>query len=171
MATALMLIGTAVSAVGTIATGQAQSRAAEYSAKVEDLNAKNERASAQREAMEYRRKAKLVHSTLQNNAASSGFSATDAGALKLTGDIAQQGEYQAELAQYGGDNRAEGLKAAAVADRARGQAAVQGSYLSAAGTLIGGFSNTLYDKYGFGAPSAGATKGNYGAFGNLFGYG
>lgn len=165
----LSLAGTAVSAIGSIATGQSQARAAEYEAKQLELNAQNERAAGQRDAQEYLHQTKLVESKLQNNASSGGFSGTDPTALDLTGDIAAHGTYQSAVAQYGGENRAAGLRAQASATRQGGQAALTGSYFKAGGTLLSGFSGTLFDKYGYGAPSSG--KSNYGALGQIYGYG
>lgn len=164
------LAGTAVSAIGTIASGQAAARAAEMQARQLELNAKNEFAAGQREAQDEAHKTKLILSRLQNNASSGGFSGTDPTALDLTGDVAKYGTYRQQVAQYGGENRAEGLRTQAAAARETGKAELTGSYFRAGGTLLSGFGGTLYDKYGFGAPGKG-TASPYGAAGAIFGYG
>jgi hypothetical protein len=139
--------GTVISAVGTIATGQAQKRAAELQARHLEINAKEERAAAQRQAMEYERQTRRALSRAQALAATSGFGATDTTVLDQSGEIARYGTLQKQMAQYGGDSRAAGLRAQAEAARASGQADLIGSYYRAGGTLLSGFSS-LYGNYG-----------------------
>lgn len=171
----IMIAGTAVSAVGTIASGQNAADAANYQAKVLEVNAKNESASAQREAQDLLHKKDLILSKLNNNAASSGFTSTDKSTLDLTGDVAEYGTYQAQLAQYAGDNQAEGLRAEAAAARARGESEKTASYFKAGGTILSSFSSPMFQQYGFGRPDPAMGnpmgKSPYGAFGALIGGG
>ena len=150
IATIASLAGTAVSAIGTIAAGKAEQKAANYEAAQLDVQAKDERAGAQREAQELARRKRLALSTLTANAAGSGFTATDPTVLDLAGEIAEYGTYQEQLAMYGGTSRAEGLKASAAARRVSGAAARRGSIYSAGGTLLAGFGQTMFDRYGGG---------------------
>ena len=143
---ALSVAGTAVSAVGTIARGQAEARAAAYRAKALEINAKEERAAAQHQAMEEDRQTRYALSKVQAQSAGSGFGADDTSVQNLSGDIARYGSLKAQMAQYGGDSRAEGLRAQANATRLSGDAALTGAYYGAAGSLLSGFSS-LYSKY------------------------
>lgn len=147
---ALALAGTAVSAIGTIAAGQARQQAANYEAAQYENRAKEERAAAQQQGFEIARQKRLALSRNQAVAAASGFSSTDASSLDLIGEIESYGTWQEQLAQYGGDARAEALKAQAQGSRMTGRAAATGSFIDAASTLIGGAS-TFFGKYGGGS--------------------
>lgn len=152
-------VGTVLSAVGTIAAGKQQQKAANYEAAQLEVKGKEERAAAQRQGLEAAKNKRLALSRIQAVAAGSGFSATDANTLDLMGETDEYGTYQQQILQYGGESRARGYKAQAVATRMSGNAAYKGAMLSAAGTIIGGAA-TMYDKYGrAGMP---ATAGRYG---------
>lgn len=140
------LAGTVVSAVGTIAAGKAEARAAEYEAAQLDIKAKEERAAAQREAFEKQRETDLVLSRHQAQTAASGLGTTDPTVLDQTGEIAEYGTYEQQLAQYGGDSRAAGAESQAYATRMSGKAQQQGATYSAIGTLIGA-APTMFDRF------------------------
>jgi hypothetical protein len=147
LAAVASLVGTAVSAIGTIAAGKAQQNAANYEAAQMEVKAKEERASAQRDAMDMARKRRLALSNLQARAAGSGLGAADPTVLDLTGEVAQYGTYQEQLAMYGGESRSEELKASAAGRRAAGAAAMQNAYFGAADTILGGVSS-MFNRYG-----------------------
>lgn len=138
-ATALVLTaaGTAVTAAGTIAGGKRAQEAAEFRAQQMDAAAPESVAVAQRQAFERRRAAKLTLSSLQARAAAQG-GGGDPDIVKISGDIAQRGEYQALSEMWTGEARAAGLRTEAGGARATGKAAVEGSYYSAAGTILSG---------------------------------
>lgn len=158
------------------AEGKAAKQAAEYQAAQLEVRAKDERAAAQREADQYQRQKKLALSKLTTRAAAGGFSATDPTTLALADEIEEYGTLQEQIARYGGESRAAGARAQAEASiysgttayrsaisqgdvaYATGQAKRDASYLSAAGTILGGigqFGNTMYSRYRDRQPSAG----------------
>jgi hypothetical protein len=134
---------------------QANQEAAEFEAQQLDIQANQERAAAQLEALQDRRNQRLALSKLQANAAFSGFDATSPDVLAEADRIAQFGEQQAQTAQFTGDSRAEQLRLVGDAKRfsgttgiaaaqreaealfASGRSARTGSFLSAAGTILG----------------------------------
>lgn len=150
--TALAVVGSAVSAGGTImggnaaaAAGQSAQQAQNFKAQQEDMAAQESRAASQRSALDKGRETTLLLSTLQARAAASGGGASDVGVLNLAGDIAGRGEYESLMDMYRGENRARGLEDTAIGSRLSGEAAAaegkakqSASYLSAAGTIIGG---------------------------------
>lgn len=152
--------GTGLTALGTIAAGRnaaAQGKmaqqAADYEAAQLDIRAKEEKAAAQREAREFQRRKEHALSSLQARGASSGFSATDPTALAIADELARYGTLQEQTAQYGGSSRMAGTYAQADARRMAGDMALMegkakksSSYLTAAGTILGGISD-LGKKY------------------------
>lgn len=135
--------GAVVGAAGTLLAGAQAKEAADYRAEQLDMQATESRAAAQRQAYERRTAAKLTLSKLQANAAAFAGDATNPGIIKLEGDIASRGEYQALSEMYLGESRARGLTDEATATRASGRASRTGSYFSAAGTLASGFGSML----------------------------
>jgi len=147
LATIASLAATAVSAVGTIAAGRAQKQAADHRAAQLEVEAKQEQAKAQQDALALDRKKRLELSRLQARAAASGFGAADPTVLDLTGEVAQYGTLDQQLARYGGEVRAEDRRASAAGARAQGAAALRNSYFNAAGTILGGVSS-MFRRYG-----------------------
>jgi hypothetical protein len=135
------IAGSFISARGTLAAGKAQQQALNYEAAQLDVEAKQKQAEAQIEASQYKRNKDLKLSTLQNEAAASGFSATDPTSLSLADDITKYGTFQEQLAQYGGQVQRAGIEAQAEGRRMTGRAAVIGSRYAAAGTILGGISS------------------------------
>lgn len=150
---ALTAIGTVVSAVGTIAAGQARMRAAEFEAKQLENQAEEERAAAQQQGFEIARQKRLAISRNVAVAAASGFSADDASTQDLLGEIEAYGTWQEQIANYGGESRAAGLRAQAKGARMTGRAGVTASYFDAASTIIGG-ATSMFEKYGSFKPAA-----------------
>lgn len=138
---------------------QANKQAAEFEAVQLEMQGNEELAASQQEAEESRRRKTLALSTLQARAAGSGFTATDPTALNLSDEISKYGTLQQQMALYGGQSRKSGLLSQAAARRFEGEtglaiggyesaslrqaasAARSGSYLSAAGTILGGISS------------------------------
>lgn len=142
-AAALSGAGAVTTAAGTLMAGGANKASADYRAEQLDMAATEARAAAQRQAFERRRTAKLTLSQLQARAAAFAGDASNPGIIKLGGDIASRGEYQALSELYLGENRARGLTDEATGSRVAGQAAQTGSYFSAAGSLASGFGSML----------------------------
>lgn len=142
-ASTLLGTGAVVGAAGQLMAGAAAKESADYRAEQLDMAATESRAASQRQAFERRRAAKLTLSSLQARAAAEGGDASNPGIIKLGGDIASRGEYQALSELYLGENRARGLTDEATASRISGSAARTGSYFSAAGTLASGFGSML----------------------------
>lgn len=152
--------GAAVSALGTIAggnaaeaAGKAANASAQFTAKQQEIAAGEARASAQRAHFEKQRETRLVLSTLQARAASSGGGADDPTIVGLVGDIGARGEYESLMEMYKGENRARGLEDAAISSRLTGEASLaegrskrKAASLSALGTIIGG-AGSMYNVY------------------------
>lgn len=140
---ALTGTGAVVGAAGQLMAGASAKASADYRAEQLDMAATESRAASQRQVFERRRQAKLTLSSLQARAAADGGDASNPGIIRLGGDIAARGEYQALSELYLGENRARGLTDEATASRISGSAARTGSYFSAAGTLASGFGSML----------------------------
>lgn len=164
IATIATIAGTAVSAAGTIAAGRAQQAAANFEAAQYEIKAQEERAAAQREQFALKRKKNLALSRLQSLSAASGFDPTGPTELDITGEIAQYGTFQEQMARYAGESRAQGLRDAAGASRATGLAQRRGASLSAIGTILGGVSTMAerFAKYSQGGGGSAAPSYRYG---------
>lgn len=136
----IALIGSIIQGVGSIAGGIAANNAAQEEALQMEARGKEDFAASQREAGERRREAALVQSRQQALAAASGAGASaDAPTIvRLMGDTAAQGEYNAQTDLYGGRQRRAGMRDSARARRAEGRASLLGSVFDAAGTIAGG---------------------------------
>jgi hypothetical protein len=159
-ALALSAAGTAMSAMGTIAGGKAAAQAGyatqqshEFTARQQEQAAQEGRAVSQRSALEKRREGTLLSSKMLARAAASGGGADDPTVTKIGEDIAGRSEYDALFEMYKGENRARGLLDAAMGSRMTGDAALaegeakkKASYLSAAGTIIGG-AGSMFGQY------------------------
>lgn len=148
------LAGTAVSAVGTIAAGNQAKAAADFQAEQLEAQGKEERAASQREAARVKRERDFILSRQQAVAASSNLGALDETVVDLAGDVVQEAAVQEGMVRYGGEERAKGRTAQAAAARLEGKAARTGSYLSAAGTILGGVGSFASD-YGKAKKNAG----------------
>lgn len=136
--------GTIMSGNAAAAAGQMGQNAKNYEAQQLNQNAVQERAVAQRQALDKARETTFALSGLQARAAASGGSAQDPTVVKLGGDIAGRGKYEALADMYQGENRARGLEAQAKGDIYTGEALKmegdmkrEASYFSAAGTVLG----------------------------------
>jgi hypothetical protein len=150
VAVAAQVVGTVLGAVGARKEAKDQKAAAEFQAAQLDQNAGQAKAAAQREADTQRRQARLANSRLRALAGGGG---SDPTIVKLSQDIAGEGELRALTAMYEGDERAAGLRTAADARRMGGASAAQASNLRGFSTILSGASS-LYDKYGQGGVKA-----------------
>lgn len=148
------LAGTAASAVGTIAAGNQAQASADFEAAQLDAAAAEERAAAQREAMQKRKETQFVLSRQQSVASASNLGALDETVIDLAGDVVQEGAFQEGMIRYGGAQRASGRRAQAQAARISGKAAKTGSYLDAAGTIMGGIGSFGSDYSALKKPSS-----------------
>lgn len=144
----------AVTAISTVAAGRQQQAAAqseanmlEYNSKVNEIQAKQANAAAGRQEDEQRRRAREAIGLQLAASAESG--------AGLNGDLLRTSIFDAEsdtqAIRYEGALRAQGLneqaeinRSGAGVSRSRGQAAMTGAYLSAAGSLAGGYGQGRY---------------------------
>ena len=116
----------------------------------EALEAKNRRmAAATREAQEERRRAEIIQSRARAVAAASG-GGSDAGMVKIFGDLAAEGEYRVLSRVCQGQNDAEGLIAQA---EAHAQAARDAKVMGLVNTVTTAFSRYLSAGGTFGKPA------------------
>lgn len=111
--------------------GQTEKLAGDVEARAFENQGREELSQASQTAQEHRRTGRLALSTLQNRAAASGFSATDATSLNLSGEIGKYVEQQAGTELYGGFVRKDALETAASARRFTGESANYASLLEA----------------------------------------
>jgi hypothetical protein len=168
--------GAAMSASSTIAQGnaaaaqaQAQQQALEYQAKQKEVQAGQERAASQRNAQVRRKEAELAASRGLAVSAASGGGALDPTVVNILGDIEGEGEYQALMEMYGGEQRARNLESGAALNQyegqmayAAGQAAKKNSRISAAGQFMSTAGQLGYSAYKGGmfsnSPGAGSSN-------------
>lgn len=144
---ALLAAGTLMSASSSIGQGRAAKQAYDYQARQQEAAAGQERAMAQRRAAEQRRRETLAQSRLRAVAGAGGGSATDAGVLDLSGDLAEEGELQALYELYNGEERARGLEGGAQLSRFQGKQAKRAGQAAAVSTILRGGSSLL-ERYG-----------------------
>lgn len=143
--------GTILSGAGQIAAGNSQNAAAKYEAKQLEARATAERAAAQRDAEKERRQKELVLSRARAVGAASGGGID----INLMGKIEEEGERNALLAMWEGEERARGAQDQAAATRWGGKMKKQGAYIGAMGsvlkvghTLLDNADMTMLEKYG-----------------------
>ena len=140
--------------------------AAELEATVLETQAGQQIAASQRDMLDLQRAARLAQSRTTAIAAASGGGATAPTVVKLIGDLAKEGSYNAARALYSGEEKARLMKLqafqkriegefatesgefAALAAESRGEAAQMSSF----GTILNTASG-LFSKYGGGGPS------------------
>ena len=158
----MMLVGsTVLSAAGNLQEGwaadanaKAQQQSLEYEAKQSEVQAGQERAAAQRRAMEERRQATLASSRARALAAAGGGATIDPSVVNLMGDLAAEGEYNAGVAMYEGEEEARNLETSAslrryegTMARSAGKQAKRAGYIKAGTTVLKG-GKSIYDSYG-----------------------
>ena len=159
----MAVAGTVLGAYGQIqqgnaaeAAGKAQQKGLEYQAAQMEVQAGQERAAAQRRAMDERRKKTLTQSRAQAISAAGGGGSLDPTIVDIMGDLEAEGEYNANVAMYEGEERARDLLTGSqlrryegTQARTAGKMAKKSSRIAAAGSLLKG-GNSLMDKYGGG---------------------
>jgi hypothetical protein len=141
------MAATGLQVMGTLQQGRAQQAALNYEASEHERQAAEERAASQREAITKRTDAERVMSRQRALASASGAGVVNPSILDIYGETAQQGEYNAQTALYGGENRARGQLSQANANRFKAKAAYKGSLLEAGGQAFAGIGKA------FGAPA------------------
>lgn len=154
----LPIAATILQFAGNVAQGKNANNSAQFVAAQLDQAAGQTEASSQRAAQEQLRQADLVQSALRARA---GGGSTDPTIVRLSEDIAGQGEYRALTALYEGSERAAGMRDSANARRMEGSSAEKAGWLNAAGTIFKA-APSLKEKYGKGGPAYSFSKSGYG---------
>lgn len=137
------LAGTGLQVMGSLQQGRAQQAALNFEAEQHKRQAAEERAASQRDALEKRRESQLAQSRQIAVAGASGAGVVNPSILDIYGETAQEGEYNAQAALYGGESRARGQLDQAAANRFKAKAAYKGSILEAGGQLFSGIGKTF----------------------------
>jgi len=169
------LAGSAMQASAQMASAQGQADALRAQAQAEQDKSKvdqewanrralEERAAAQRTAGDYERQARLAQSRLGAVAGSSGSSGSDATVMNLWSGIKREGDYNAQTAVVGGEQKSAGLTYQAALDRwtadtnarikrSSADTTLSAGRLGAAGTMLGGISSMAarYGSFGGGS--------------------
>lgn len=142
-----------MSAAGSIAAAQAQADAARYQAQINEMNAKIARKRArdalERGKLEEQQKRQDVQAVLGRQRAAMAANGVDinfGSPLDTLADAAMMGEMDSLIVRtnfhrqaYNHDVEAENFRAQANLNRMEAKAATTGGFLSAMGTIIGGF--------------------------------
>jgi hypothetical protein len=141
---AIGLAGTAVSAGGALMAADAQSSALKAEAAAAERRASEERAIAQKKAEDERKKAAALKSQQQAAYAASG-GGIEAGdsATEVMAETGKQGEYNAELQLWQGEEAAKGQEFSAAAKRAAASSAKTAGFVNAGSTILSGVSSTI----------------------------
>lgn len=166
LGTATTLLGTGLGAAGAIGSGIAAKNQADAEAANAQEQANESAAAGERNAAQQRLRTTLLMSRQRALAAASGGGATDPGVLNLLAQTGAQGDYEADLAKYEGDARANGLSYQAALDRSAGANALTAGFINAGSTMLSGFNEWEKYRRGFyGSGAAGYGGGSYRAFG------
>jgi hypothetical protein len=141
---AMQIAGTVLGVMGAAKQGKDDKAAADFQAAQLDQSAGQSRASGQREALEQKRQARLANSRLRALAQGGGGDPT---IVKLSQDIAGEGEFRALTALYEGEERARGMEMSATGARKSGKSAQQVGYVRGFSTVLDRAPG-LYEKYG-----------------------
>ena len=137
VASAMMVVGTAVTAYGQYQAGKAQKAAYDYNAQVEERNAQIAKDQAAYDAKQQEKKTRQIIAAQRVAYGAGGF--TMAGtALDTLRQSATEGEMDRMAILYGGDVEAANRKSAATLARFQGKAAKTAGTYAALGTAIGG---------------------------------
>ena len=136
---AAMVGSTVLGVGGKVYEGKSAKKAASSEAQQLELNAARARREGRSRAQESRRQTSRIMSDATAAQASSGFSASDAQAIKQRGDISGAGKYNELAYLYESEMDAQGLQRGARNTRKTGSRQAKGAYLGAAQTAIGGY--------------------------------
>lgn len=141
MAPAVMIAGAVITGMGQVKQGNEAKAAGDFSSRQGKRNAKASMAEGVRGAIEMRRQGARTASDASAAMAAGGGVTDDVGAIKTLADIEQVTEYNALTSIYKGEQRAQTQSLQAQMDKLAGKNAKSSSYVSAAGTALGGASN------------------------------
>jgi hypothetical protein len=135
-----------ISAGSSLLGADAQKKAAKAAEKQFKRRQKLTRATSQRESIADRRDARYLLSKARARAAASGGAMDDPTLVNIFGDIEAEGEYNALVRLWEGEEAAAGDAAAARASRNEGNASAAAGYLQAGATLWDGYQNGSFSK-------------------------
>lgn len=139
------ILSAVVSAAGTIASGQAQAQQMEYNAKVAEINARTARQQGEAEAERLSAEAQRKTATQRVAALKSG---VDPGAgsasLVIDDETAKVSWLDQATAIWNRETQATGFENKAKELKAQASATKAGSYISAAGSILGGMGKSKY---------------------------
>jgi len=137
-----LVVGSTVLGVGSQVYGaQSEKKAASSEARQHEMNAFRARRAGKSRAEEQHRITARLASDAQAAQAASGFSASDAQAIKQRGDIHGAGKYNELAYLYEANMDALGLQNVARNTRKTGSRNATAGYINAASTAIGGYSD------------------------------
>lgn len=173
----ISIIGTGASFLGSMnqasaqaSAGRAQQAESDYEAAQLTQNAGQARASAQRDQIEQERRGMLAKSRATNLQAGQGGSTSDVSFIDTVSGIDAETEYNSLNAVYQGEDKAQGMEAAAAGKTYEGATAADAGRTAASSTRLSAFGSlfssgkSLVDKY---APrTSSASTGLYGSYDN-----
>lgn len=152
MAVAVPIITAVISAYAAVRAGQAQSAQAKYTAKVAQQNADAANQQGAAAAAAQHRDAVRKLGLMQANYGASGVDQSTGSPLDVFSDAVGQSTLDNLNTKYNYQLKALGYNNSATLDSAAASEATTSSYLSAAGSLLGG-AGKAYDRYkGTGTP-------------------
>jgi hypothetical protein len=155
--TGLAVAGTGVSALGEYRRGQAQEMMGDAIAKQSIAAGKAEQAASQREAIEKRRIANIKKSRALAVAGASGTSVIDPDVINVLAGFDYEGDYEAKVALYSGNEAMRQRKNEASVARWEGDLQKTNSLYRSGATILSGTGDILRNKY-----AVGDRPGNYG---------
>lgn len=138
MAVILPIVAGGMGAAGTLLEGGSAAANAKFEEQQLKIKADQEVGLAGAEAARVGRETKLANSRNLALAAASGGGAADPTVLQIMGDVEAEGVRNSLTEMYKGFSRKADLLTQANATRVSGKRARTGSYIGAAGTLLGG---------------------------------
>lgn len=138
MGTMLSSIGTLSSVMGAIGGGSAANQSAQMQADIYARQAAREREMGALQAGRLRKQNEQVAATQRALLASGGRDMSTGSALLIQEDLAEEGEFNALLAENNTDATISSLRAQEVMERAKGKNAQTASYFRAGSTLLKG---------------------------------
>lgn len=133
----MSIVSAAASAAGSIQQGRAASAASKTQAELYRRQAQREQQIGALNASRARKDAEALAGKQRAFLAGSGADPSSGSALLVQEDLAEEGEFNARLAENNALHAAQSRMSAAVLARAAGRGAQQGSYFRAGSTLLG----------------------------------
>lgn len=139
LGTALTIGSTALGVIGAIGQGQAANKAAKYNAIVQEQQAQTEQQKGAARATEIATRNRQKMAGARAASIENGLE-LDGSVSDVLDTINQQGTLDAMTALWDSSARAQGLRASAELERAKGDSAQRAGYLGAGQSLLSGFS-------------------------------